>query len=46
MFSWAISTISRVINDLDVFRDGRTPSPDVLDAFGLSLELVFRELIV
>ena len=46
MSSWAISTISRVINDLDVFRDGRTPSPDVLDAFGLSLELVFCELIV
>ena len=26
--------------------NGRTPSPDVLDAFGLSLELVFHELIV
>ena len=33
MFSWAIST--RVINDLDILRDGRIPSPDILDPFGV-----------
>jgi len=44
--SLAISTISRVVSDLDTFRDGRIISLDTLDAWYISLELVFRELVV
>lgn len=35
----------RVIRDLDRFQDGRIIPYDVLDAFVVSLELVYRELI-
>ncbi len=46
MTSWAISSVFRIISDLDVYRDGRSLSSDAIDAWCLSLELVFRELIV
>lgn len=45
MSAWAISTLTRVIRDLDRFQDGRIIPYDVLDAFVVSLELVYRELI-
>ena len=46
MSAWAISTLTRLVRDLDVFRDGRSLSADVLDAYEVSLELVYREIIV
>ncbi len=46
MTSWAISSVFRIISDLDVYRDERSLSSDAIDAWCLSLELVFRELIV
>ncbi len=46
MTSWAISSVFRIISDLDVYRDGRSLSSDAIEAWCLSLELVFRELIV
>lgn len=42
---WAISSLVRVIRDLEVYRDGRTPPPDVLDSYKLSLELVQRDIL-
>ena len=46
MSEWIASTLLRVIRDLDVFQDGRTVPIDVLDAYSISVELVYRELIV
>ena len=45
MSSWAISTLRRVAADIRDFEDGRFPH-DVLDAFVLCLELVYREILV
>ena len=42
---WMTATLNRVITDLNVYEDGRAMSGDVLDCFGLSMELVLRELI-
>ncbi len=46
MTSWAISSVFRIISDLDVYRDERSLSSDAIDAWCLSVELMFRELIV
>ena len=43
--SWAVSSLVRIIRDLDVYRDGRMPPPDVLDSYKLSLELVQRDIL-
>lgn len=45
MSSWAIATLRRIISDLDWFQDGRHCTLDALDAFVVSLELVYRDLI-
>ena len=36
----------RVINDLEVFQEGRIIPEGTLDAFVVSLELAYRELVV
>ena len=45
MSSWAIGTMRRVATDLRRFEDGRMPQ-DAADAFVLSLEIAYRELLV
>ena len=45
MSSWALRTLRRVGSDLITFQDGRRIPLDVVDAFVLSLQLVYRELI-
>ena len=45
MNTWAISTLIRVIRDLDIYLNGRIPPADVLDSHSLSLELVHRDII-
>ena len=45
MSSWAVRTLRRVASDLTAFQDGRRIPSDVVDAFILSLELVYREVI-
>ena len=45
MSSWEIRTLRRVATDLSAFRDGRRISFDVVDAFVICLQLVYRELI-
>lgn len=42
----AISVLRRVLNDLSVFSDGRDIPDDTLDSFIVSLEFVYRELVV
>lgn len=46
MTDFAVSTLLRISCDLQVFDDGRTIPEDTLDYFIVSLELVYRELIV
>ncbi len=43
--SWAVSTLVRVVRDLNVYMDGRIPPADVLDSYTLSLELVHRDML-
>ena len=43
--SWAIRTLRRVATDLRSYQDGRRIPLDVVDAFTISLELVYQELI-
>ena len=38
--------LRRIVNDLAVFSDGRNIPEDTLDSFIVSLEFVYRELIV
>ena len=45
MSSWAVSTLHRLTRELVQYRDGRLIPKDSLDAFILSLELVFRDLV-
>lgn len=45
MSEWAISTLRRIIRDLDVYQDGRHMTDDALDSFIVSLELVYRDLV-
>ncbi len=45
MSSWAISRFLAVVNDLNVFEDGRLMSLDDLDSFIVSLELVYRDIL-
>ena len=45
MSSWEIRTLRRVATDLSAFQDGRRISFDVVDAFVICLQLVYRELI-
>ena len=40
-----LSRVLSVIRDLEVYRDGRTPPPDVLDSYKLSLELVQCDIL-
>ena len=42
----AISVLRRVMSDLSVFVDGRDIPDDTLDSFIVSLEIVYRELVV
>ena len=42
----AVSVLRRVISDLSVFVDGRDIPDDTLDSFIVSLEFVYRELVV
>ena len=42
---WTMSTLQRVIRDLDSFEDGRIIANDVLDGYNVSLELVYREFL-
>lgn len=44
--SWAVTLLKRVISDLEVFQDGRAIPEGTLDAFIVSLELAYRELVV
>ena len=46
MCSWAVALLSRVINDLQRFEDGRNIPEGTLDSFVVSLELAYRELVV
>ena len=43
--SWATRTLRRVATDLRSCQDGRRIPLDVVDAFTISLELVYRDLI-
>ena len=45
MSTWALVTVRRVVSDLSMYEDGRVVPPDILDAFIMSLELVYREMI-
>lgn len=45
-FSWAIDTLRRVSADLSSHQDGRHIAPDLLESCILSLELVYRELLI
>ena len=45
MSTWALATVRRVVSDLSMYEDGRAVPSDVLDAFIMSLELVYREMI-
>ena len=45
MSSWATRTLRRVATDLRSYQDGRRIPLDVVDAFTISLELVYRDLI-
>ena len=44
--SWAVITLRRLYADISSYEDGRNIAPDVLNSFCLSLELVYRELLV
>ena len=46
MTSLAVDTLRRLSSDLSVFTDGRDIPEDVLDSFIVSMEFVYRELIV
>ncbi len=46
MSSWALSLLTRISTELLNYRDGRHLSPDVLDSYQLSLELVYREILM
>ena len=44
--SWAVSALRRVISDISAYQDGRRIPHDILDACVMTLELVYRELLV
>ena len=46
MCSWAVNRIRRVCAEMSSYADGRNISPDALESFSLSLELVYRELLI
>lgn len=46
MNSWSLGVLSRVASELLNYRDGRHLTADVLDYFHLSLELVYREVLM
>ena len=43
--SWAVNSLRRVAADIRSYEDGRLPQ-DAADSFLLSLELVYREVLV
>ena len=43
---WALNLLRRVSTELLNYQDGRQLSPDVLDSYQLSLELVYREVLM
>lgn len=46
MESTIISTLRRIASDLTMFRDGREIPRDALDAFIISLEFCYREMVI
>lgn len=46
MANVAITVLQRVVSDLSAFVDGRDIPEDTFDSFIVSLEFVYRELIV
>ena len=42
----SVNILSRIESDLSIFEDGRSISDDVLDSIIVSLEFVYRELLV
>ena len=44
-FGWCLRTLQRVLNDIDVYADGRAIEADQLETCKVQLELVYRELI-
>ena len=46
MTNLAVDILRRISNDLSAFADGRDIPEDTLDSFIVSLEFVYRELIV
>ena len=41
---WCLSTLQRIASDLSIYEDGRRIGLDVLDAFQVQLEQVYREV--
>ena len=44
--SWAVDTLRRLSAELLSYQDGRHIASDVLESFSVSLELVYRELLI
>ena len=44
--SWAVDTLRRFSAELLSYQDGRHIASDVLESFSVSLELVYRELLM
>ena len=42
---WCITTLTRIVSDLENYDSGRCIGGDLLDAYHVQLELVYRELI-
>ena len=43
--SWCVSTLRRVASDMAPHLDGRVIGSDILDAYYLQVELIYRELV-
>ena len=44
--TWAVGTLRRLSAELLSYQDGRRITSDVLDSFSLTLELVYRDLLI
>ena len=44
--TWAVDTLRRLSAELLSYQDGRQIASDVLESFAVSLELVYRELLM
>ena len=44
--AWAVDTLRRLSAELSSYQDGRRITSDVLDSFSLTLELVYRDLLI